>query len=288
MDFTTLMLEQGESLQYALFFGALIIFLVLETWLPRRTSGPNRRLRWPTNIGMTATNLVALGFVPFSFIGAALWAESNQYGLFNHIGLPTWVLLVATMLLRGLISTGTHLLAHKLPWLWRIHRVHHLDTELDVTSTVRIHPAEFFVNPFIGVPVVLAFGLPAWILALYELLDIGITLFSHANIRIPVGLNRWLCYVIVTPDLHRIHHSTWEPETNSNYGAVFPIWDWVLGTFRAEPRGRQEDMELGLSELRDPEANAYLRLLASPFRKSLQDSSQPAAPAGGEPRSHPV
>jgi sterol desaturase/sphingolipid hydroxylase (fatty acid hydroxylase superfamily) len=274
MEFEALMLEHGERLQYALFFGILALLMLLEAWLPRRSTPSNRRRRWPTNLGMTATNVVALGFVPFSFIGAALWAESAQIGLFNRIDLPIWALLPATLLLRGLISTGTHLLAHKIPWLWRIHRVHHLDTELDVTSTVRFHPLEFFVNPFIGVPLVLLFGLPAWILAFYELLDILVTLFSHSNLRIPIQLNRFLRYVIVTPDLHRIHHSTWQPETDSNYGAVFPVWDLIFGTFRPEPRGRQENMQLGLTELREPEASEYLRLLFSPFHRDLRSGER--------------
>ena len=127
---------------------------------------------------------------------------------------------------------------------------------------------------------VLLFGLPAWILAFYELLDIVITLFSHSNLRIGTGLNRWLRYLIVTPDLHRIHHSSWRPETDSNYGAVFPVWDVIFGTFRPEPRDRQEDMRLGLEELRDPEANQYLRLLISPLRRELAASRVGASATG--------
>jgi sterol desaturase/sphingolipid hydroxylase (fatty acid hydroxylase superfamily) len=269
MNLPSLMIERGESLQYVLFFGFLALFFAVEAVIPRRTTPPERGRRWPTNLGLTLTNVLALGFVPFSFIGAALWAREANIGLFNVIDLPVWALVSATLLLRGLISTGTHLLAHKLPWLWRIHRVHHLDTELDVTSTVRFHPLEFFVNPFIGVPIVLLFGLPAWVLAFYELLDIVVTLFSHSNIRLPKNLNRVLQTIIVTPDLHRIHHSSWQPETDSNYGAVFPIWDLVFGTFRPTPRGRHEDMELGLPELRKSRSNTYLSLLLSPFRKNL-------------------
>jgi sterol desaturase/sphingolipid hydroxylase (fatty acid hydroxylase superfamily) len=278
MNFETLMLERGEALQYVLFFATFGLFLAVEPLLPRRTTESDRRRRWPTNLGMTATNIVALGFVPFSFIGAALWARDANFGLFNQIELPLWVLFPLTLLLRGLISTGTHMLNHKVPWLWRIHRVHHLDTELDVTSTVRFHPLEFFIGPFIGVPLVLCFGLPGWILAFYELLDIAITLFSHSNLRIPARVNRFLRYCIVTPDLHRIHHSTWQPETDSNFGAVFPVWDWLFGTFRPDPRGSQEDMELGLAELRDPGANEFWRLLASPLRKDLCGSAIPSRP----------
>jgi sterol desaturase/sphingolipid hydroxylase (fatty acid hydroxylase superfamily) len=272
MDFEEMMLERGEILQYGLFFGFMVFFLVLETIIPRRRTPMNRRLRWPTNLGMTATNVVALGFVPFSFVGAALWAQSANIGLFNLIELPPWMLIPLTLLLRGLISTGTHMINHKVPWLWRIHRVHHLDTEIDVTSTVRFHPFEFLINPFIGVPVVLLFGLPAWILAAYELLDVVVTLFSHSDLRVGTKLNSLLRYVIVTPDLHRIHHSSWQPETDSNYGAVFPVWDLIFGTFRGHPRGRHEFMQLGLQELREPEANSYFGLLLSPIRRDLRES----------------
>jgi sterol desaturase/sphingolipid hydroxylase (fatty acid hydroxylase superfamily) len=275
MDFSSLMMERGESLQYALFFGILPVLALLERVWPRRMAQPDRRRRWTTNLGMTATNVVALGFLPISFIGAALWAESMQIGLFNQIHVPFWAQVLGTLLVRGLISTSTHWLNHKLPWLWRIHRVHHLDTELDVTTTVRVHPLEFFVNPFIGVPLILLFGLPAWILAFYEMLDISVTLFSHSNVRIPATLNRLLRYVIVTPDLHRIHHSSWQPETDSNYGAVFPVWDILFGTFRPDSREPQEEMQLGLAELRAPDANGYLQLLISPFRRTLRSDEGP-------------
>jgi sterol desaturase/sphingolipid hydroxylase (fatty acid hydroxylase superfamily) len=272
MGFQELMLERGESLQYALFFGLMVLFLGLETIIPRRRTPTNRRRRWPTNLGMTATNVVALGFVPFSFVGAALWARSANIGLFNLIEPPLWMVIPLTLLLRGLISTGTHMLNHKVSWLWRVHRVHHLDTEIDVTSTVRFHPLEFLINPFIGLPIVLIFGLPPWILAAYELMDVAITLFSHSDLRVPTKLDWLLHYVIVTPDLHRIHHSSWPPETDSNYGAVFPVWDLIFGTFRADPRGRHEFMQLGLQELREPEASSYLGLLLSPIRRDLGES----------------
>ncbi|MCP4004071.1 MAG: sterol desaturase family protein [bacterium] len=279
MSFADLMLEHGEDLQYAIFFGAFALFAVFEFWIPRRATSPNRRRRWPTNLSMTVVNIFALGFVPVSFIGAATWAEREAFGLMNVFKIPIEFLLPLAMLLRGLISTVTHLLAHKLPWLWRIHRVHHLDTELDFTSTLRFHPAEFFVNALIGVPVVLALGFPAWVLAFYELFDVAITMFSHANIRLPLWVDRALHYVIVTPDLHRIHHSTWQPETDSNYGAVFPIWDVIFGTFRGTSRARQEDMPLGLEELRDPEAQHLFRLLLSPFRKCLGPAGPSASKA---------
>lgn len=274
-----LLLARGGDLQVALFFGVLAILIVIERVWPRRPGRLGRRERWPANFGLTALNVLALGFVPFTFIGAALWAQSSGVGLLNLARFPDWLVVVATLLVRGLISTGTHWLFHRVPWLWRIHRVHHLDTEIDVSSTVRFHPLELLVSPFVGAPVVVLFGLSPWVLALYEILDVLVTLFSHANLRMPAAVDRWLRYVIVTPDLHRVHHSSYQPETDSNFGAVFPIWDLVLGTYRASPRAPHEEMELGLSELRGPEAHHLGHLLGSPLWPRLGERRATVSPS---------
>ena len=174
-------------------------------------------------------------------------------------------MIVGTLLARGFISFFTHFLMHKVQFLWLIHRVHHLDTEMDVSTTVRFHPVEFIINLIIGAPIVLAFGMTPWVLLLYELLDAVVNLFTHANIRLPSGIERVIHYVIVTPDLHRIHHSSWQPETDTNFGAVFPIWDILFGTFQTQTRTPQETMELGLEEVRDERTNRLLWLLRSPL-----------------------
>jgi sterol desaturase/sphingolipid hydroxylase (fatty acid hydroxylase superfamily) len=142
-----------------------------------------------------------------------------------------------------------------------VHRVHHLDTELDVSTTVRFHPLEFVIGLLPGVPIVVAFGLTPWALAVYELVDVVITLWSHSNLRVPASVNRVLCRIVVTPDLHRVHHSAWKPETNSNFGAVFPLWDMVFGTFCAEPREAHEVMKLGLDDVRGDAAQRPIWLL---------------------------
>lgn len=263
-------LTNGDDLQFALFFLGLAAFGTLERFFPRRAVPMNRRRRWTTNGLVTALNIAALGFVPISFIAAAVWASDQPFGLFNLAQLPLWLAVLGTLAVRAFISFGTHFLNHKLPWLWRIHRVHHLDTELDISTTVRFHPLELFVNPVIGLPVVLFFGLSPWVLALYELLDVVVTLFSHSNLRLPAAVDRVVRYFVVTPDLHRVHHSVLQPETDSNFGAVFPFWDLVFGTFRVDPRDGHERMLLGLEELRAPEADRVTTLLLSPLRKTLK------------------
>ncbi len=273
MSFETWIVEVGEDLQVALFFGVLGLCLVAERLAPRRAPPAYRRGRWWTNYALTALNLVMLIALPVSFIGAAAWADSRGIGLLNQVHLPLALAIAATFLARSFVSWLTHWLGHHVPIMWRFHRVHHLDTELDVSTTVRGHPFEFALNLVPGIPLVVAFGLSPWLLLVYELCDVVVVLFSHANVRIPRALDRALRLVVVTPDMHRIHHSWHEPETNSNYSAVFPIWDYVFGTYRAEPADSHETMALGLEQPRGAQTRSVAWLLASPFARA--DEEQP-------------
>jgi sterol desaturase/sphingolipid hydroxylase (fatty acid hydroxylase superfamily) len=269
MAFPEWILANGETLQFALFFALLAGLAVLERLAPRRVEPMQRKVRWPVNLLLTFLNLVTLSVLPVSLIGAALWAESRGWGLLNRVTLPLAALIAINLLVRGFVSFSTHYLMHNVPLFWRIHRVHHLDTELDVTTTVRFHPLEFFLGALLGVPIIVAFGLTPWVLVLYETLDVVVTLWSHSNLRLPLLADRLLRYVIVTPDLHRVHHSAWQPETDSNFGAVFPVWDLVFGTFNAAPRGGHERMRLGLDEVRGGDAHRPLWLLGSVLRSRL-------------------
>ena len=269
MTFSQWILANGETLQFVLFFGLFAVFAVVERLAPQRPGPMDRGFRWPANLGLTLVNFLVLGALPLSYLGAALLAESLGWGLLNGVALPTAALVMITLLTRGFISFSTHYLLHKVPLFWRMHRVHHLDTELDVTTTVRGHPLAFIVQSLAGIPIVLAFGLTPWVLALYELLDVAVNLWTHSNVRLPAAAHRVLRYVVVSPDLHRIHHSSWQPETDSNFGAVFPVWDMIFGTYRTEPRDGHARMRLGLGEVRGRDAHRFLWLLGSAFRKTL-------------------
>ena len=260
-------IKNANDVQVALFFALLAVFAIAEIFAPAREGRSNRWKRWPVNFALTTINIVVMGMLPVTFFSAANWAAQHGVGVFNMIGMRFATLIIATLLVRGFISFSTHYLMHKVPFLWRVHRVHHLDTEFDVSTTVRFHPAEFGIAMVLGVPVVLAFGLLPWVLLMYEIIDAGVTVFSHANVRLPAAVERVLRYIIVTPDLHRVHHSAWQPETDSNVGAVFPIWDIVFGTFRTETRAPQEEMMIGLGEVRDARAQRITWLLSSPFRR---------------------
>lgn len=262
-----LMINSGEQLQYWLFFSLLILFIALERWVPRRQPKSLQSKRRTTNAAMTVLVIVCLPILPLSLITAAYWSADNQLGLLNNLSieLPILMIIGFTLLLRGFISFFTHLLNHKFAFLWRFHRVHHMDTELDVSSTVRFHPLEMVFSLIVGLPLVVLFGLSPWVMIFYELLDISVVLFSHSNIRIPTRINNSLRLFIVTPELHRVHHSTVEVETNSNYSAVFPIWDIIFKTFRTTTKQPTNVMPLGLDEVDEIKAASFWWLLRSPF-----------------------
>jgi sterol desaturase/sphingolipid hydroxylase (fatty acid hydroxylase superfamily) len=263
--FINWLLHSSEDAQFYLFFGFLFTLMLIEQFYHFREV--TRKKRWLANFIITVIAIVVMMVIPVSFISAAAFAQTKHWGLFNLVRLNWIIAGLLTLFLRGFISFFTHYLMHKVPVFWRTHRVHHLDTELDVSTTVRFHPFEFIINAIIGVPIIILFGFPVWALMLYELFDAVITVVSHSNIAFPKKLERVLRYIIVTPDLHRIHHSSYQPETDTNYSAVFPVWDIIFGTFKTETKKPQEEMELGLEEVRDARTNNVIWLLISPLKK---------------------
>lgn len=262
--FQNWLINSSEDFQFILFFGLLFILIIIEQIFHFRDI--QRKKRWITNFVMTFIAIVTMMIIPVSFITAAKYAIEKHWGLFNILQMNWLIVAILTLFFRGFISFFTHWLAHKIPFMWRIHRVHHLDTELDVTTNVRFHPFEFILNTIIGIPIILLFGFPIWVLMIYELLDVIITLVSHSNIAFPKRIEKVLRYFIVTPDLHRVHHSSHQPETDTNFGAVFPIWDLIFGTFKTQTKLPPKEMQLGLEEVRDSRTNNIFWLLLSPFK----------------------
>ena len=258
--------ENMDALMYGAFFGTLIVLAVLELGLARSEHGVARIRRWPANGLLTALNILALGIIPVSGLAAAEWARANGWGALNMIELPLAAVLAAGFLVRSLVSYAIHVAMHKVPVLWRIHRVHHTDTALDVSTTVRFHPLEFVISVPIVIAAVTAAGVPPWVIMLYELFDAVMAVFSHANLRLPGGLERVVQWVLVTPAMHRVHHSSAQPETDSNYGATLSIWDRLFGTFRRKIEPDLAAMELGLSEYRGKEVSSLFWLLTLPFK----------------------
>lgn len=254
-----------DPLQYAAFFGVFFAFALFEALWPRDRAPQARLWRWPTNVILTGLNIVVMGAMPVGLIAAADFARETHVGVLNVVSMPQEAAFAIGFLGRAFLSWGTHLLNHKVPFLWAIHRVHHADTQLDVSSTVRFHPLEFvFTTPLVLAGVV-AIGVPALPLLIYELMDASVTVFSHSNVRLPWWVDRPLSLFIVTPDLHRVHHSSYQPETDSNYGAVLTIWDRLFGTYRRKPAFDLAVQETGLSEVQDSRSRSIFWLLILPF-----------------------
>lgn len=271
----TFLRAEIEPLQYAVFFGGLVILGALETKFERSLGRPERAGRWPANWTLTVLNILILGALPVTGVLVADVVREAGYGLFNWLPVNPIIALVAGFLIRSLVSWAVHLAMHKVPLLWQVHRVHHSDTFLDISTTVRFHPLEYVVNLTAVLIAVLMFGISPVTLMLYELFDAGMAVFTHANIRMPRVLERSLRLVLVTPDMHRIHHSSFQPETDSNYGATLSLWDRMFGTYRDKEPESLARMQIGLGELQDRRSKSLWWLLTLPFRpRRLQPIEQ--------------
>ena len=273
MTLERILTDHGEPLQYLLYFGLLSALGMMETFAPRDERPAGRGRRWPSNFGLTLLNILVLGALPASGLAVAVIAQRQGWGLLQHFPLPLAATLGVALLARSLVSYAVHVAMHKVPALWRVHRVHHTDVFVDVSTTVRFHPLEFLIQLGPTALVILGLGLPPWSIVFYELVDTATNLFIHANARIPVRLDHWLRFLLVTPDIHRVHHSAFVAETDSNYGVVVPWWDRLFGTYRAPVRDSRET-PLGLEECQDRRASSLTWLLALPLRRRLERLSE--------------
>ena len=212
---------------------------------------------------MAVDTLLVRILFPTTAVGLALLAEARGFGLFNVVALPAWVAVVASVVILDLAIYLQHVLFHAVPALWRLHRMHHADLEFDVTTGLRFHPIEILLSMLIKFAVVAALGAPALAVLIFEVLLNATSMFNHGNVRIPAGLDRVLRWLVVTPDMHRVHHSILSRETNSNFGFNLPWWDRLFGTYRAQPAAGHEAMTIGIEQFRDA-ARARARPHAAP------------------------
>jgi sterol desaturase/sphingolipid hydroxylase (fatty acid hydroxylase superfamily) len=208
-------------------------------------------------------------------------AEANGWGLFNVVAVPAWIAVPLAVILLDLIIYLQHVLFHAVPVLWRLHRMHHADLDFDVTTGVRFHPIEILLSMIIKFGAVAALGTPAVAVLIFEVLLNATSMFSHGNVRIPARLERVLRWLMVTPEMHRVHHSIIPQETNSNFGFNLPWWDRLFGTYRAQPLAGHEDMTIGIEQFRDPAELRFHRMLLQPFREGA--SSYPIGQRNREP-----
>lgn len=232
------------------FLGLLVLFAALEALAPRRPRVQPRRTRWTTNLAITLLNGLALRAlawgVPMLAVGAALDAQAQGWGLFNLTNLPPFVEFGASLLILDFAIWAQHLITHKVPLFWRFHRVHHADRDFDVTTALRFHPVEIVASMGVKIALVYALGPAAWAVLAFEVILNGTALFNHANLRLPSALDSALRLMLVTPDMHRVHHSVQRQEHDSNYGFALSIWDRLFRTYRAAPQAGHGGMVLGL------------------------------------------
>jgi sterol desaturase/sphingolipid hydroxylase (fatty acid hydroxylase superfamily) len=254
-----------STIRLAAFVGVLLAMGIWEAAAPRRKTVASTPLRWLSNLALVAINTLAIRLVfALGAVGIALEAQSRQWGLLNQVAWPPWLEIVLAVLALDLAIYLQHVMFHAVPVLWRLHLVHHADPDIDVSTGVRFHTIEIVLSLGIKAAAIVLLGAPPLAVLVFEVLLNATSMFSHSNIQMPLWLDRLLRLIVVTPDMHRVHHSTIRRETNSNYGFNLPWWDYLLGTYRAQPALGHERMNIGLVQVPPERAVGLHWLLALP------------------------
>jgi len=265
-------MENETYIRLAIFIGLFLLLAMVETILPRRIRSETRKRRWATNWALIVIDSVALRamayVVPFVLpllaVGAAYDAQRLGWGLFNHVDWPAGLEILLTVLFLDFAIWLQHLITHKIPILWRLHRVHHADRDIDVTTAIRFHPVEIALSMLLKIGLVYLLGPAGFAVILFEIILSSTAMFNHANIKLPLRLDRIVRLVLVTPDMHRVHHSDVRSEHDSNYGFSLSIWDRMFGTYIAQPKAGHDDMTIGL-QWQDDRPSNLAWILALPF-----------------------
>jgi sterol desaturase/sphingolipid hydroxylase (fatty acid hydroxylase superfamily) len=283
----------GESiLRLGCFAAVLLLMALWEALAPRRRPTQSRPLRWFSNLGLVALDTLAVRFlVPLGAVGVALLAAERGWGLLNNVPLPAWLCVALAVVALDFVIYLQHVLFHAVPALWRLHMVHHADLDFDASTGVRFHPIEILLSMGIKMAAVVVLGAPALAVVVFEVLLNATSVFNHGNVRMPARLDRVLRLFVVTPEMHRVHHSAHARETNSNFGFNLPWWDFLLGTYRAQPAEGHEGMTIGLEQFRDERVERLHWMLLLPFvgrpgdypvnRRGAEEAHGRGLPAGG-------
>lgn len=250
------------------------VFALMAIWelrAPARALTISKSLRWANNIGLVALNTVLLRLLfPAAAVGMAAWVNNEGWGVLNQMALPAWLAVLIAVVVLDFVIWLQHVMVHAIPALWRLHRVHHADLDYDLTTGARFHPLEIVLSMLIKFAAIALLGPPVVAVVIFEVLLNATSMFNHGNVRLPGRVDRVLRWFLVTPDMHRVHHSVEDDETNSNFGFSLPWWDRLFGTYRAQPRAGHTDMTIGIRGCTDPRQASWLTgLLALPFRGPL-------------------
>ena len=264
---TETILGSEPAIRLTAFLGILAAMALWEVAAPRRRRDIPRVIRWTNNLALVVidTAILRLTF-PILAVGLAVLAEERGWGLFNNLDISVWIAALVSMVLLDLAIYLQHVMFHSVPALWRLHRMHHADLDFDTTTGLRFHPVEILISMAIKLAIVAALGPPAIAVLLFEVVLNATALFNHANINLPTSVDRWLRWIVVAPDMHRVHHSVDPRETNSNYGFNLPWWDRLLGTYVAQPAKGHKGMDIGIEQFRTQRDLWVDRMLIQPIR----------------------
>lgn len=254
------------------FFGVLFLMMLWEFLAPRRSRMLTRRKRWTANLGLVLVDtLVIRAIFPAAAVGMAVLASEQRWGFFHYWQAPYWLAVIACVIALDLVIYLQHVMFHAIPIFWRVHRVHHVDLDIDVTTGVRFHPIEIFLSLLIKFAAITLLGAPILAVILFQVTLNATSMFNHGNVYMPLWLDKIVRWIIVSPDMHRVHHSVLPNETNSNFGFNFPWWDRLFGTYRAQPKAGHLDMTIGINNIRDERLCAKLiGMLALPFTTKVE------------------
>lgn len=259
------LLAHEPIVRFAAFAAVLALMVLAESLAPARERNFPRGARWPANLALTLLSTAMLRFVfPLLAVGAAIWAEDQGIGLFHWLALPNWAAFLTSLILLDVLIYGQHWAMHRVPILWRFHRVHHTDRDVDATTALRFHPGEIALSMGLKMGAVVALGAPPASVIVFEIVLNAMAMFNHANWKMPAGIERVLRMLVVTPDMHRIHHSLNRDETDTNYGFNLSWWDRLFGTYRHEASA--PDFAIGLQNFQDEAPNGIAFVSLLPFR----------------------
>jgi sterol desaturase/sphingolipid hydroxylase (fatty acid hydroxylase superfamily) len=296
MDFSNWVMAHEAYIRLGFFVGMLSLIALWEILAPRRTLTVSKAVRWANNLGIVFLNTAFLRLLfPAAAVGMAAFAAEHGWGIFNYVQVPFALAVIVSVMAMDFMIYLQHVMVHAVPALWRLHRMHHADLDYDVTTGARFHPVEILLSMLIKFATIVVLGPPVLAVVIFEVVLNATAMFNHGNIRLPAALDRVLRLVVVTPDMHRVHHSVEDDEANSNFGFNLPWWDRLFGTYRDQPRAGHEAMIIGIHRFRTPGEVAWLPgMLSLPFKGKVTEyainrrqwgngeaSAQDATPAHG-------
>ncbi len=273
MGINEFVMANEKVIRMGFFFGILAVMALWELLAPRRTLTVSKTVRWVNNLGLVFFNSFLLRLIfPAAAVGMAAFASSQGWGIFNYYETPFWLAAVVSVIAMDFIIYLQHVMVHAVPALWRLHRMHHADLDFDVTTGARFHPIEIIISMLIKFATIVVLGPPVVAVVIFEVLLNATAMFNHGNVRLPLGLDQVLRWIVVTPDMHRVHHSVEDDEANSNFGFNLPWWDRLFGTYRDQPRGGHEGMKIGIRKYREPkEVSWFPGMMLLPFKGKISD-----------------